>query len=143
MSAPEENTNKVGRPLEGLESLPEGWYSEVLKLYSEGASDVEVKALIYQWRGSFSNDLWDRWLLDEEEFSQTIKKGKMISESWWHREGRTSLRDKDFSYTGWYMQMKNRFGWKDSQSIDHTTQGDKIQTPTIVFKKLDEPDNIQ
>lgn len=120
-----------GRPSATLD-LPDGWYNEVLDLYKEGASDVEVKALIYQWRGSFSNDLWDRWLKDEEEFSQTIKTGKLLSESWWHKNGRTNLENKDFSFTGWYMNMKNRFGWRDK--TDMTTAGEKIETNTIVFK---------
>lgn len=65
------------RPKEKLD-LPNGWYDEVLELYSEGASDVEVKALIYTWRGSFSNDLWERWLKEEDEFSEVIKKGIKI-----------------------------------------------------------------
>ena len=120
-----------GRPSTTLD-LPDGWYNEVLDLYKQGASDVEVKALIYQWRGSFSNDLWDRWLKDEEEFSQTIKTGKLLSESWWHKNGRTNLENKDFSFTGWYMNMKNRFGWRDK--TDMTTAGEKIETNTIVFK---------
>jgi hypothetical protein len=130
--------SEVGRPKEDLSSLPKDWYLLVLDLYKEGASDVEIKSLIYEWRGSFSNDLWDRWIKDYPEFSETIKTGKILSESWWHLNGRTNLTNKDFNYTGWYMQMKNRFGWKDSQSIDHTTQGDKIQPPVITFKKVDE-----
>lgn len=105
----------VGRPKEDLSSLPNGWYNEILKLYSEGASDVEVKALIYEWRGRFSNTLWDRWMLEEEEFSKTIKMGRMLSEAWWTKNGRTNLKNKDFNYTGWYMNMKNRFGWADKQ----------------------------
>lgn len=109
---------KAGRPKEGIEDLPEGWYNHILSLYREGASDVEIKALIYDWRGSFSNDLWERWMREEPQFSETIKTGRLISEAWWHKEGRTSLREKEFNYTGWYMQMKNRFGWKDSQQID-------------------------
>jgi len=128
----------VGRPKEGLSSLPEEWYNEVLSLYKQGASDVEVKALIYQWRGSFSNDLWDRWLAEEKEFSETIKTGKLLSEAWWNKEGRTSLRDKEFSYTGWYMQMKNRFGWTDRN--DTTTNGKELpstpQPTTIVFRNF-------
>ena len=56
-----------GRPKDDLSCLPENWYKDVLNLYKEGASDVEVKALIYQWKGSFSNDLWDRWIKEEPQ----------------------------------------------------------------------------
>ena len=123
---------KVGRPKEDLSSLPDNWHEEVLELYSEGAADVEIKALIYQWRGTFSCDLWNRWMKDYEEFSITIKKGRMLSESWWNKSGRKNLKEKDFSYTGWYMNMKNRFGWRDKQET--TLQGgDKaIKTETII-----------
>lgn len=108
----------VGRPKEDLSTLPDGWYNDVLELYKVGASDVEVKALIYQWRGSFSNDLWERWMADYQEFSETIKMGKMLSHAWWEKEGRTNLKVKDFNYTGWYMNMKNRFGWMDKSQTD-------------------------
>lgn len=117
----ESTKNKTGRHKETIESLPEKWYDIVLSMYKEGASDVEVKAWIHEQRGSFSNDLWERWLKEEEEFSETIKMGKLLSEAWWHKEGRTSLRDKEFNYTGWYMNMKNRFGWMDKQDL--TTNG--------------------
>lgn len=112
----------AGRPQSKLD-LPEGWYNEVLSLYSEGASDVEIKAWIYEKRKTFSNDLWDRWMEQEPEFSETIKRGKMLSEAWWSKTGRKNLNNKDFSYTGWYMNMKNRFGWKDKQEIDQNTKG--------------------
>jgi hypothetical protein len=117
-----------GRPKE-IFDLPQDWYKKILSLYEEGASDVEIKALIYQWRGSFSNDLWDRWNKEEEQFSETIKMGKIISEAWWSKSGRENLKTKDFNYTGWYMNMKNRFNWTDKQSVDVTTQGEKVTPP--------------
>lgn len=116
------------RPKEDLTSLPDKWYDSILDLYKVGASDVEVKALIYTWRGSFSNDLWNRWIDEEQEFSQTIKTGKVISEAWWSKNGRTNLENKDFSFTGWYMNMKNRFGWTDR--VDSTSKGEQISQIT-------------
>lgn len=105
--------NKGGRPKEDLSSLPKDWYKDVLDLYKEGASDSEIKAMIITWRGSFSNDLWDRWLLEEVAFSETIRMGRLLSEAWWNRNGRENLWTREFNYQGWYMQMKNRFGWSD------------------------------
>lgn len=104
--------NKVGRPKSKLD-LPQGWQDEVLELYSVGGADIEVKAMIYKWRKTFSHELFQRWIDEEPEFFETIKMGRMLSEAWWNENGRTNLKERDFNYTGWYMQMKNRFGWSD------------------------------
>ena len=126
---------KVGRPKEDLSTLPEGWYNDVLRLYKEGGADIEVWAMIYHWRGSFSNDLWERWMKEEPEFSETIKAGKQLSEAWWVENGRTNLMIKEFNYTGWYMQMKNRFGWRDSTQTDITTNGKDFNINEIYGSK--------
>ena len=129
MAAPKGNKyaigNEGGRPKIGLDILWEGWYNDILELYSEGASDVEIRALIYlktkeKTKASFG--LWDRWIEEEEEFFETIKQGRMLSESWWAKTGRKNLNNKEFSYTGWYMNMKNRFGWKDKHEVDQKNE---------------------
>ena len=107
----------MARQKEDLSSLPKKWYNDVLKLYKEGGADVEVFAMIYEWRGTFSNDLWERWMKEESEFSETIKMGRQLAQAWWVRNGRTNIKDKEFNYTGWYMQMKNRYGWADKQEV--------------------------
>lgn len=64
-----------GRPKKTTDVLPDGWESVILHMYLDGASDVEVKAWIHSEIGTFSNDLWDRWLEEEKAFSETIKRG--------------------------------------------------------------------
>lgn len=129
-------TYAVGRPLASVSDMPEGWKDVIIALYSNGASDVEVKAWIYKMRGSFSNDLWERWLKDEKEFSETIKIGRIIAEAWFNKVGRENLSNPKFSHVGWYMQMKNRFGWKDKTDI--TTNGESLNTPPDLTQLSDD-----
>lgn len=128
-----------GRPQEPCK-LTNQDFEEILLLYKEGASDVEIKALIYDKRGRFSNDLWDRWLEDEEIFSEIIKRGRILSQLWWEKQGRISLKDKDFNYTGWYMNIKNRFkkDWMEKQSvdIDVTSKGESVSPATSRLSEM-------
>jgi len=121
------------------EKFPINWFDEIISEYSEGASDVEIKAMIWKWRESFSNDLWDRWMNEEPEFSETIKNGRLLSEAWWKKTGRKNLGTKDFSYTGWYMNMKNRFGWADKVQNDNKNESSlNITISKDLGSKLDD-----
>ena len=127
---------EMGRPKETLDSLPENWQEVILQLYKDGGSDEEAKAIIAEMRGTFSNDLWERWMLDEPNFSETIKNGRMFAQGWWMHKGRKSLENPNFSYTGWYMNMKNRFGWRDKTQTEHTG---KIESAHITY--IQQPGN--
>ena len=137
---------ETGRPKETLEDskdkFPDNWYEVILNEYSEGASDEEIKALIYKWRGSFSNDLWDRWMKEEPEFSETIKIGRILSKAWWTKSGRKNLGNKEFSYTGWYMNMKNRFGWRDKQEVQQTVTEKKDLSSLTTEELIDRANAI-
>jgi hypothetical protein len=61
---------------------------------------------------------------DKEEFSNPIKRAITRIEK--YHEIQAAYGDK---CTGNIFVLKN-FGWKDSQSIDHTTKGDKITSIT-------------
>ena len=111
----------MGRPKKDLSELPKDWYTQVLSEMQQGASLEEIKTLL-----NISNDLHTRWMKDEEEYSETIKRGIELSKAWWMKQGRANLQNKDFSATLWYMNMKNRFGWKDKSETDITSGGEKI-----------------
>lgn len=108
----------AGRPKQKFKPW-DNWQDDILNLYAEGASDVEIRGLVMEKMGreSFHFDLWDRWLREEAKFSETIKNGRVLCEIWWKKNGRVNLKDRDFNSTLWYMNMKNRFGWADKQEI--------------------------
>lgn len=127
LAKPKKKASKksVGRPKKSLD-LWKGWAKDVLDLYVDGASDVEIKALVWQKKGSFSNDLWDRWMDEEKEFSETIKMGRTFAKAWWEKKGRSGVDSQEINSTMWYMNMKNRYGWRDKQDI--TSDEKPIQT---------------
>ena len=121
-----ENTESrpVGRPKKTLADLPQNWRDIILDLKREGASNVECKVAI-----GVSNDLWERLIKEEPEFSDAVKEGELLCETWWLKAGRTGM----FQTSGgkevhtnlnpalWYMNMKNRFGWADKQEVKQDT----------------------
>jgi len=84
----------------------------VVELMSEGASQYEVLATL-----GISEDTFYRWKKENEEFSESIKRGSQLSQAWWEKKGRISLDDRQFNSTLWYMNMKNRFKWADKQEV--------------------------
>jgi hypothetical protein len=113
--------SKVGRP---LIQLPNDYKDIMLELAKEGASIVELSVAL-----SISRDTFYEISKRDTDFSDTIKKCKELSEAWWERSGRTNLMNKEFNYTGWYMNMKNRFNWKDRQDV--TTNDKDIPQPIL------------
>lgn len=118
----------MARPKKGLDVLPEGWREIILDMYTEGASDIEVMARI-----RISRDLFYRWLEEEPEFSDAIKMGHVLSESWWTRHGRRmATGEAEGNPTVWIFNMKNRFKWRDKHEIDNTSSDGSMKAPTKI-----------
>lgn len=107
--------DKGGRPMITLSDLPDQWDEKITALAREGASIVELSVTL-----GISRDTFYQLSKRDQKFSDTIKKCKELSEAWWEKQGRTKLETKEFNYTGWYMNMKNRFGWRDKQEVQHS-----------------------
>lgn len=118
----------TGRPKITLDDLPEGWRAKSLELYAVGASDVEIRT---ECLGGICHETWERLIQEEQDFSETVKRGRDLSRTWWESNGRVNLTNKDFSSTLWYMNMKNRFGWADKQQTELTGAGGKDLNWTI------------
>jgi hypothetical protein len=95
---------KVGRPTKYKPEMCD----QVIEMMAEGASKTEVAACL-----GINRETLNRWSKEIDEFSNAVKNGELLSQAWWEKEGRVSLRDKDFNATLWYMNMKNRHGWTD------------------------------
>ena len=116
---------KRGRPKKTPEKdFPKGWANTALSLYKKGASDVEIRAML----GGISEDLFYRLLIEDKNFSQTIKKGRIFCEAWWHFIGRTGLEMGKINVGMFAIQMRNRFGWSDANK-----ERDDIRPETVDF----------
>lgn len=115
-----EAKNPVGRPTSypTPEELPER-VEKMLALFAEGADKSEISATIF----GIDRGTLDDWAKKYPEFHHTIKKGEALSLAWWSRTGRVNLHDKEFSPALWYMNMKNRHGWKDKTEVDAKLNG--------------------
>lgn len=93
---------------------------EMIEFMSEGASIVEFAVSI----GVMKSTIYE-WANKHQEFSDAKKKAVEASESWWTRTGRQGLYHQqgpgssNLNPTLWYMNMKNRFGWRDKQEVTH------------------------
>lgn len=104
-------------------------------IYAEGGSDAEAKvAMAIPPSRAMSNTLWDDLQKREPEFSEAIKEGRQLAEAWWMMMARQNLITYEgikFSAPLWFINMKNRFGWKDK--IEHAGDPQNPIATTVVY----------
>lgn len=110
----------------------------IIELMREGASITEVAAeldigrsTLYEWRDKYP------------QIADTLKKAEGLSAAWWERMGRTHLAVREFNAALWYMNMKNRHGWRDKHEITERGEAPKVEdmSATELAKRLIEIEN--
>lgn len=125
----------ANRPQETVaETMPAGWKEKLIALFAEGASKEEIKLEIYLMRGSFSDDLWYRWIKEEPEFAQVIEDGVMLEKGAWYKTARVAVFNKECNAKVLDINMKNRFGWSEN----HNVKGEA----TLSFTIAKDEDNL-
>lgn len=122
----------MGRP---SKYLPE-YCDKAIELMSEGASIYEIA---YEFR--VNQDTIHEWVKVHPDFSEALKQGKDLSQGWWIKNGRINLQNREFNSTLWYMNMKNRFGWRDKP--EETTKDTLIENLVELLKKQQEEKNAK
>lgn len=107
--------NPVGRPRTTVNDLPEGWQQIMKDCGQVGGSAVEARCLL-----GIGMSAWETLLKDSEEFRETEKTRNALCEVWWERQGRKMTETGAGNATVWIFNMKNRFGWRDKQEVEHS-----------------------
>lgn len=102
----------VGRP----DHYKPAMCDRLVMMMQEGASLIEVSAGL----GLPNRETIHEYGLKYPEFGEALKRGLLLSEGWWMTQGRHNIQNKEFNSTLWYMNMKNRFGWKDKTETSGT-----------------------
>lgn len=86
----------------------------LLRLYSEGAGDVEVCAELKLPYKEFQKKE-----KDDPSFAQLVEFGRLARKAWWLKEGRRAAKhganSQAFNY--WWKFMVNEFGWADKTEM--------------------------
>lgn len=99
-----------GRPTKYNEEMCD----KVIELMKRGYSKAEIGLEL-----DICEDTFYEYIKKHIKFSEAVKKGEWFSLGAWERMGRENLSNKEFNYTGWYMNMKNRHGYADKQETNH------------------------
>jgi transposase len=121
----------VGRP----SKYNPDFCNTVIDEMAQGSSIEELQLVL-----NVHKDTIYEWMKEYSDFSDAVKRGIALSEGWWRTEGRKALRERDFNYTGWYMNMRNRFGWSDKTDVNHSGKLEGNNQMTVRYVLPDKKD---
>lgn len=81
-----------------------------------------------------------RWMEEYPEFKEAVAIGRERCRVWWEEAAQAGLmteKGTSFSAATWIFNMRNRFGWRNEDKVEHTGQVDA----SMVIKNGD-PDAV-
>lgn len=90
----------------------EGWVEKMLRLYSEGMTDVEVCKEMQITRRKF-----EEYCSNSPEFKAIVEAGRDYAEAFWVSQPRKNLQNKNFMTEAWKFYMANRYAWGTKQEV--------------------------
>lgn len=100
----------------------------MIRLYSEGAGDVEVcKELKLPYKEFQKKEK------DDLLFRELVEFGRLARKAWWLEQGRKAITRgaPAGAYNFWYAFMKNEFGWSDKTEVKDLTSVKQMSTDDI------------
>ncbi len=102
---------KRGRPRKDKAALldsGEHWADALVRIYSDGGTDVEVCKALGMTHKSFM-----RREKDDDQFASLVEFGRLSSKAFWLSLGRTCAKNGGKGFNWWKMWMQNQYGWSD------------------------------
>ena len=115
-------------------------WDQVLALYGEGASDVEVCKHLNMTMTQF-----DKTYADVEAFAKIIDWGRTLGKAWWYETLRKNVKNKSFNTALFNFAMKNLYGWADkveTKDVDTVNQSADQQRAELqaIIKRISDKD---
>jgi len=115
------------------------WEEVAIDCGSQGMSDIEIRKnlAIAKYR-VLCTETWES-LLKDEFFAEVIKRARILCQAWWEEQGRKGLKAQHFNSALWFMNMKNRFKWRDKQpeEVAHAINNTTISDPQQILDIID------
>lgn len=105
-------------------SFKERYRKRVIELSARGQSYEEIITNLVHKDGVFLLEVYEEIKNNEKDLKGLVSEYEKLAYGWWVAQGRmfvigtTLPSDEKLNYQVWYANMKNRYGWKDSSSVE-------------------------
>lgn len=97
------------------------WAKQLIALYADGCSDVEVAAEL-----KITIKEYYKTVQDNPTFGKLVEYGRTLSQAFWEGQARKNLNNKTFNTSLWSFFMKNKFGW--AEKSESVAQNENLNT---------------